>query len=55
MSIEILDADALEYDALETSDTLNRCRTSVLFMPIPVIQWNENESEQFKYFEENNE
>ena len=55
MSIEILDTDALDYDALEASEMLNRCRTSVLFMPIPVIQWNENESEQFKYFQENNE
>jgi hypothetical protein len=53
--VEILEKDALEFDALETSDMLNRCRTSVLFMPIPVIQWDENESEQFKYFQEHNE
>ena len=50
MSIEILDADALDYDALEASEMLNRCRTSVLFMPIPVIQWNENESEIYRAY-----
>ena len=53
--IETLDADALDFDAQEASDMLNRSRTSVLFMPIPVIQWDETQSEQFKYFQENNE
>ena len=53
--VETLDAEVLEYDAQEASDILNRCRTSVLFMPIPVIHWDETQSEQFKYFQDNNE
>ena len=44
------------FDALESSDMLNRCNQSVLHRLFPVqSNWKEEESEQFKYFIENNE
>ena len=52
---ELLDEN-IEFDALEASDILNRCNTSVQHRLFPnQSNWKLEESEQFKYFIENNE
>ena len=57
MSIELIeDAEVLEDDYRDSHDIRNRCNTSVQHRLFPIqSNWKLEESEQFKYFEENNE
>ena len=57
MSVELLeDAEVLEDDYRDAHDIRNRCNTSVQHRLFPIqSNWKLEDSEQFKFFIENNE
>ena len=57
MSIELIeDAEVLEDDYRDSHDIRNRCNTSVQHRLFPIqSNWKLEDSEQFKFFIENNE